>query len=31
MDYTQIKTEKRGNILILTMNRPDRQSASASP
>ncbi|MBA4210918.1 MAG: enoyl-CoA hydratase, partial [Parvibaculum sp.] len=27
MDYTQIKTEKRGNILILTMNRPDRLNA----
>ena len=27
MDYTQIKTEKRGNILILTMNRPERLNA----
>ncbi|GMV63584.1 MAG: enoyl-CoA hydratase [Parvibaculum sp.] len=27
MDYSQIKTEKRGNILLMTLNRPDRLNA----
>lgn len=27
MDYTQIKTEKRDNVLIITLNRPDRLNA----
>ncbi|MEP5930203.1 MAG: enoyl-CoA hydratase-related protein, partial [Nitratireductor sp.] len=27
MDYTQIKIEKRGNILLITLNRPDRLNA----
>lgn len=27
MAYSQIKTEKRGNILIITLNRPDRLNA----